>query len=121
MIQSAPGGQEALIKGSDVVTGWKKAGPGLFVKDAWSVRSEQVFVDGKPLAQIGGTGVFVRHSPTVDDIIGRVLSQSISSSEKLGDRLGPFETELRAALAELSPDGHFTEIADIRATIARRP
>ena len=55
VIQSAPGGAEALIKGSDAVTGWSKAGPGLFVKDGWSVQSEQVFVDGKPLEQIGGT------------------------------------------------------------------
>lgn len=84
-------------------------------------RSHESYLFDSAFCDLVGTSVFVRHSLTVDDIIGRVLSQSISSSEKLGDRLGPFETELRAALAELSPDGHFTEIADIRATIARRP
>lgn len=54
VIQSAPGG-EALIKGSDVVTGWQQRGAGLYVKTPWTINSEQVFVDGKPLRQIGGT------------------------------------------------------------------
>lgn len=55
IIQSVPGGQEALIKGSDVVTGWESIAPGLFVRRQWPTRSEQVFVDGKPMQQIGGT------------------------------------------------------------------
>ncbi|MDA8110377.1 MAG: right-handed parallel beta-helix repeat-containing protein [Betaproteobacteria bacterium] len=54
VVQSAPGGGEALITGSDVVTGWQKIAPGLFVKRPWPTASEQVFVDGKPLQQIGG-------------------------------------------------------------------
>jgi len=55
VIQSAPGGGTALIKGSDVVTGWRKIAPGLFVKRPWATASEQVFVDGKSLQQVGGT------------------------------------------------------------------
>ena len=75
VIQSAPGGQEALIKGSDVVTGWKKAGPGLFVKDGWSVQSEQVFLDGKPLEQIGGT-VFGGYPDKHGHPLARVLAST---------------------------------------------
>ena len=43
------------IKGSDLVTGWEAIEPGLFVQRAWPVNSQQVFVDGTPLLQIGGT------------------------------------------------------------------
>lgn len=54
VIQPAADG-EVLIKGSDVVTGWEPAGQGLYVKRRWKVNSEQVFVDGAALKQIGGT------------------------------------------------------------------
>jgi parallel beta-helix repeat protein len=54
-IQPTVKGGDVLIKGSDVVTGWERAQDGLFVKRSWAVNSEQVFVDGKPLVQIGGT------------------------------------------------------------------
>ncbi len=49
------GESPALIKGSEVVTGWEPLGNGLFVKRPWTVNSQQVFVDGAPLQQIGGT------------------------------------------------------------------
>jgi parallel beta-helix repeat protein len=47
--------REVLIKGSDVVTGWEPAERGLYVKRPWTVNSEQVFVDGRALIQLGGT------------------------------------------------------------------
>jgi len=43
------------IKGSEIVTGWKQLGPGLFVKKPWTTNSQQIFLNGTPLAQIGGT------------------------------------------------------------------
>ena len=48
-------GAAVLIKGSDVVTGWEPLGDGVFVKRPWRTNSQQVFVDGEPLRQIGGT------------------------------------------------------------------
>ena len=54
VIKAMPGGK-VLIKGSDTVTGWEALGGGLFVKRNWTVNSQQVFVDGVPLKQIGGT------------------------------------------------------------------
>ena len=48
-------GETVTIKGSDIVTGWKSLGDGLFVKYNWTSNSQQVFLDGQPLAQIGGS------------------------------------------------------------------
>ena len=48
------------------------------------------------------------------------FSLSMLSKEKLGERAADFERDLRAALAELSPEGHFTEIAELAALVAKR-
>jgi parallel beta-helix repeat protein len=45
---------EVLIKGSNLVTDWRDLGNGRFVKP-WPVETQQVFIDDKPLLQIGGT------------------------------------------------------------------
>jgi parallel beta-helix repeat protein len=45
----------ATIKGSDRIGDWERVGTHLFVRRDWEVNSEQVFVDGAPLTQIGGT------------------------------------------------------------------
>jgi fibronectin type 3 domain-containing protein len=44
----------AMIKGSNVVTGWTTESGGRFSKSPWTTNSQQVFVDGVPLRQIGG-------------------------------------------------------------------
>jgi parallel beta-helix repeat protein len=54
-VQPVSKGAEVLIKGSDRVGGWERVEPGLFVKRRWTVNSQQVFVDGESLKQIGGT------------------------------------------------------------------
>lgn len=46
---------DVLIKGSDVITGWKSVDDGLFVKPWPDDETQQVFVDDKALKQIGGT------------------------------------------------------------------
>jgi parallel beta-helix repeat protein len=53
VVQPAAGAQ-VLVKGSDVVTGWTPLGDGRFVRSGWTVNSQQVFVDGIALQQIGG-------------------------------------------------------------------
>jgi ubiquinone/menaquinone biosynthesis C-methylase UbiE len=62
----------------------------------------------------------IRRERTADDIVGLAYSLSTSAPHKLGERKAAFEADLRAALAELSPDGRFTEIAEMEALIARR-
>lgn len=63
------------------------------------------------------TGVVIRKPITIDEIVGRALSMSTCSPEKLGSRLGAFEAELRAALAG---SGDLSEIVSLAALIARR-
>jgi parallel beta-helix repeat protein len=53
VIQPA-GGAAVLVKGSDIITGWERLANGLHVKRPWTVNSQQVFVDGVALQQIGG-------------------------------------------------------------------
>lgn len=44
-----------IIKGSDVVTGWKRYHNDIYVKRNWLNQPQQVFVDGEPLKQLDGT------------------------------------------------------------------
>lgn len=47
-------GAVVVIRGSDIVAGWERVSPGVFVKRDWSINSQQVFVNGVALKQIGG-------------------------------------------------------------------
>lgn len=47
-------------------------------------------------------------SVSVDELVGRVLSMSSSAPERFGDRLERFEADLRGALLEIEPSGHFS-------------
>ena len=66
-------------------------------------------------------GEIVSRIVTDDEIVGLAFSRSDTASQKLGERAGAFEAELRGDLAALSPDGRHREIAEMRALIARRP
>jgi poly(beta-D-mannuronate) C5 epimerase len=80
--------EEVVIKGSDLVEGWRRHDGDIWVKDDWSVNSQQVFVDGEPLQQIAG-----RMAPLVTrdrHFLGRV-------GEGLADlRPGSFYVDLDA-------------------------
>lgn len=54
VIEGADGGA-SIIKGSDLVDDWESLGNGRYVRRDWGVNSQQVFVDGQALRQIGGT------------------------------------------------------------------
>ena len=84
-------------------------------------RSHESYLLDSPFCVLDGLSVVIRHAVTVDEIVGRAFSMSTCSTEKLGDRAQAFESDLRTALAEHRPDGHFLEIAAIVALIARRP
>jgi hypothetical protein len=51
----AASGAHPIIKGSDVVKGWRLVADNVYAKEAWTSNSQQVFIDGAPLKQIGGT------------------------------------------------------------------
>jgi hypothetical protein len=57
----------------------------------------------------------------VEDIVGRALSMSTTSPERLGARQEEFTAALAAALQEWSPDGRFAEVAELVGVLARRP
>jgi len=80
---------------------------------------ESVLLDSA-FARLERVGVVIRRALSADDIVGLALSLSTTSPEKLGDRRVAFEADLRAGLARLSPEGRFTEIAELSALIAWR-
>ena len=53
VVAAAPG-EEVVIKGSDVVTGWQKHEGQIWKKPAWQVNSQLVFANGGNLQQIAG-------------------------------------------------------------------
>jgi ubiquinone/menaquinone biosynthesis C-methylase UbiE len=81
-------------------------------------RSHASHLLASPFSVLEGVSVVMRKPITVDEVVGRALSMSTCSPEKLGSRIGDFEAELRRALAS---SGELTEIASLAALIARRP
>jgi parallel beta-helix repeat protein len=61
-------GKNVVVKGSDVVTGWKLWKGRIWKKENWDVNSQQVFVDEKILDQIGGNPFY---SPDRLPAVGR--------------------------------------------------
>jgi ubiquinone/menaquinone biosynthesis C-methylase UbiE len=81
-------------------------------------RSHESLLLDSPFSVLEAVSVVIRKPLSVDEILGRALSMSTCSPEKLGTRLGAFEADLRSALAAL---GELAEIASLVALIARRP
>ena len=84
-------------------------------------RRYEPFLFASAFTQIDTLSVTVRQPLTADQILGRALSMSACAPQKLGAARATFETRLTAALRELSPDGTFTEVAELVAVLARRP
>jgi len=84
-------------------------------------RTHEAILLGSAFSQLVRVSEFVRRSLTADEIVGLAFSLSTSSPERLGERTGTFERDLRSALVALSPTGKFTEIAELSALVARRP
>lgn len=84
-------------------------------------RRYEPFLFASAFSRIEGLSVTIRQPLDADAIVGRAYSTSVCARDALGDRAGDFEIELRSVLRELSPDGRFTEIAELVAVLARRP
>jgi len=84
-------------------------------------RRYEPFLFASAFTQLDGLSVTIRKDLTVEEIVGRALSMSSCSPQTLGAQQQAFETRLAAALRELSPDGTFTEVAELVAVLARRP
>jgi SAM-dependent methyltransferase len=84
-------------------------------------RTHESLLLDSPFSQLERVGIVIRRPLTADAIVGLGYSLSVLSPERLGARAPAFEAELRGELARLSPDGRFTEIAELSALIAKRP
>ena len=84
-------------------------------------RRYEPYLFASAFTRIEGLTVTVRQPLDADAIVGRAFSTSVCARDALGERAAAFEAELRAALRELSPDGRFTEVAELVAVLARRP
>jgi len=89
-------------------------------RESGGYRTHVSYLLDSPFSDLVRIAVVVRRERTADDIVGLAYSLSTSAPHKLGERKAAFEADLRAGLAELSPDGRFTEIAEMEALIARR-
>jgi SAM-dependent methyltransferase len=79
------------------------------------------FLFASAFTQIDSLSVTVRRALTIDDIVGRAFSMSASSPRILGEDREEFVQVLSSALRELSPDGKFSEVAELVAVLGRRP
>jgi ubiquinone/menaquinone biosynthesis C-methylase UbiE len=84
-------------------------------------RRYEPFLFASAFRELDWLSVTIRQPLSTDDIIGRAFSISTCSPDRLGARQAAFADLLRAALRDLSPDGIFTEVAELVALVARRP
>lgn len=84
-------------------------------------RRYEPYLFASAFTQLDGLSVTVRQDLSADEILGRAFSTSVCAQDRLGDRKEAFAADLSAALRELSPDGKFTEVAELVALLARRP
>lgn len=84
-------------------------------------RRYEPFLFASAFTQLDGLSVTIRRPITAEEIVGRAFSMSPCSPQRLGARADAFAQALTSALRELSPDGTFTEVAEIVALVARRP
>jgi SAM-dependent methyltransferase len=98
----------------------RNTSPNVQARLAPDYRSDVSLLLDSAFARVAGVSEFVRRALTADDIVGLAFSLSMTSPERLGERAAAFEAELRAGLAEIAPDGAFTEIAELSAVVARR-
>jgi ubiquinone/menaquinone biosynthesis C-methylase UbiE len=84
-------------------------------------RRYEPYLFASAFTQLDGLSITIRQSLSAEEILGRAFSTSVCAPDKLAERKQAFAAELSAALRELSPDGKFTEVAELVALLARRP
>jgi SAM-dependent methyltransferase len=94
--------------------------PHVAERKALGHRRYEPFLFRSAFTELDGLSVTIRQPISEDEIVGRAFSQSTTSPALLGPQADAFEAELRKSLRALSPEGTFTEIAEMVALIARR-
>jgi len=98
----------------------REASPHVQATERPDYRKHESLLFDSPFNRLEHAGIFIKREIGADEIVGLAFSLSTTAPQKLGERAPQFEAELRAALAELSPSGRFTEIAEMLALVARR-
>ena len=91
--------------------------PVILERKSGEYRSHESYLLASRFNVLEAISVVLRRPITIDEIVGRALSMSTCSPEKLGPRIGAFEAELRGALAGRSD---LSEIATLSGLLARR-
>jgi 2-polyprenyl-3-methyl-5-hydroxy-6-metoxy-1,4-benzoquinol methylase len=73
-----------------------------------------------PFRKLERIGVLRERMLTIEDVIGRALSSSVTSPQALGERTAEFEEALRSELLRIAPDGPLTEIVEVNGLMAFR-
>lgn len=73
-----------------------------------------------PFHNLERIGVIFERQLTIEDIVGRTYSMSVTSPQALGDKAAAFEADLRKELTASSPDGRFSEVVEATALLAFR-
>jgi SAM-dependent methyltransferase len=94
--------------------------PHILERKALGHRRYEPFLFRSAFTELDGLSVTLRQPISEDEIVGRAFSLSTTSPGLLGAEADAFEAELRKGLRALSPEGKFTEIAEMVAVIARR-
>jgi SAM-dependent methyltransferase len=71
-------------------------------------------------ADVTHLGFYEHRQWTVEDLIGLALSQSGTTSGRLGDKMAAFEQAVRDALTPLADEGTLTGLVEHSATLGRR-
>lgn len=99
----------------------RKTAPHVAERRGGGHRRYEPFLFASAFTQLDGLSVTIRQTLTAEEIVGRAFSTSVTSPERLGEAKDEFAAALTQALRELSPDGTFTEVAELVALLARRP
>jgi len=82
--------------------------------------SHETILRRSPFSRIERLAAVSRRETSIEELIGRSYSQSVSSLAALGDNADAFERELRESLSRISPTGKLKEVVEADALIARR-
>lgn len=113
-------GADVKIKGSDVVSGWVRLNPisENIWKARWHINSQQVFVDGEPLQQIGANCPFNSESNSLGQVLLPPVGSGVNDMTENSFYFDPVDSWLYIRLSAADnqdPDpNHHTIEASVR-------
>jgi trans-aconitate methyltransferase len=129
-----PGGSIALFHAGDGGSTWQDAYRAVarqwVTAEAWAESEHRRSVEWERHDVVLARSAFSRverlkepltRTATIDELIGRAASMSLTTPAALGERRASFEAALRQRLDALLPSGTLEETVSAEAMIARRP